>query len=78
MIDPDQEYQSYPREIGGLTISENSSNAPIELSNGTAWTAKRRATLKAAVDVETGEVRFYIDPADVKKLLPKKHREPGS
>ena len=35
-------------------------------------------TSKAAVDVETGEVRFYIDPADVRKLLPKKHREPGS
>lgn len=72
------DFEGYPREIVGLQVTEGSSNASIELSNGTAWTAKRRVKLKAAVDVETGEVRLYIDPVDVKKLLPKKHREPGS
>lgn len=73
-----QEYERYPREITGLSITETSSNADVVLSNGIAWTSKRRATLRAAVDVETGAVRFYVDPADVKKLLPKKPREPGS
>ncbi len=72
------EYESYPREISGLRVSENSSNAAVELSDGSAWSAKRRATLRAAVDVETGEVRFYIDPQDVKKLLPRRNLEPGS
>ncbi len=74
----DQGYEGYPREITGLSVFEISNGASVVLSNGTAWTAKRRATLRAAVDVETGEVRFYIDPDDVKKLFPKKHREPGS
>ena len=73
-----REYEGYPREIGGLSVTEASSNAVVELSNGAAWSAKRRAKLRAAVDVETGEVRLYIDPANVKKLLPKKHSEPGS
>ena len=73
-----REYEGYPREIGGLSVTEASSNAVVELSNGAAWSAKRRATLKAAVDVETGEVRFYIDPEDVPKLLPKRNVEPGS
>lgn len=78
MADNDQDYEAYPREIAGLSVYEESSRADVVLSNGMAWTGKRQAKLKAAVDVETGEVRFYIDPADVKKLLPKKHTEPGS
>lgn len=72
------DFESYPREIVDLLVTEESSNGAVELSNGTAWTSKRRAKLKAAVDVETGEVRFYIDPADMKKLQPKRPREPKS
>jgi hypothetical protein len=70
------DFEGYPREIVDLRVTEETSNGAIELSNGNAWSSKRRARLKAAVDVETGEVRFYIDPEDVKKLLPKRPREP--
>lgn len=77
MTESGQGYEGYPREITGLSVTENSSNAAVELSNGTAWSTKRRVAVKAAVDVETGEVRFYIAPEDVRKLLPKRHVEPG-
>ena len=73
----DQQYESYPREITGLRVSAAQSYL-LELSDSHTMSTKRRAKVRAAVDVETGEVRFYIDPEDVKKLLPKKHREPGS
>ena len=78
MTDDDQEYEGYPREIDGLLVYENSSRAEIVISNGAAWTAKRQVKVKAAVDVETGEVRFYIDPGQVTRLFPKKPRESGS
>lgn len=73
-----QEYEAYPREILGLDVTTNDSVAAIELSNGRAFSSKRRVAVKAAVDVETGEVRFYIDPQSVGKLLPRRHAEPGS
>lgn len=77
MTDQDHQYESYPREITGLRVSAAQSYV-LELSDAHTMSTKRRAKVKAAVDVETGEVRFYIDPAEVQKLMPKKHREPGS
>lgn len=75
MTDP--EYETYPREISGLTVSADPTYNEIELSNGRTFSSKRRAHVTAAVDVQTGEVRFYIDPEDVSKLLPKRSVEPG-
>lgn len=74
----DEDYEVYPREISGLTVSTDQTYNEIELSNGRTFSSKRRAHVTAAVDVETGEVRFYIDPQDVTKLLPKRSIEPGA
>lgn len=73
---PDEpQFESYPREINGLSVSAYQTY-PVELANGWAMSSKRRVEVKAAVNTETGEVRFYVDPADVRKLLPKKSAEP--
>lgn len=63
-----EEFESYPREIADLRVSASQSY-PIELSNGRAMSSKRRVEVKAAVNTETGEVRFYVDPQDVPKLI---------
>lgn len=68
------EFESYPRELTGLRVSAGQSYV-IELSDGHTLSTKRRVNLKAAVDIETGEVRFYIDPEDVHKLLPRRTDE---
>lgn len=61
------DFELYPREITDLRVSASQSY-PIELSNGRALSAKRRVEVKAAVNTETGAVRFYIDPDDVARL----------
>lgn len=66
------EYEAYPRELGGLTPAVDQIYYELYLSNGRTYSSKRTARVKASVDVETGEVRFFIDPADVGKLLPKR------
>jgi len=70
-------FEAYPREITGLSVSAYQTY-PVELANGWAMSSKRRVEVKAAVNTETGEVRFYVDPADVVKLLPKRTEEPRS
>ena len=72
----DQEYEAYPRELAGLTVSTDQIYYELWLSNGRTFSSKRMARVRAAVDVETGEVRFSIDPEDVGKLLPKRSTEP--
>lgn len=70
------EYEAYPREIDGLTAAVDQIYYELHLSNGRTFSSKRMAKVDARVDVETGEVRFFIDPADVGKLLPKRPAEP--
>ena len=41
---------------------------PVELSKGKRISQTKRVKLKASVDCETGEVSFYIDKDDIKKL----------
>lgn len=77
MAENDQQYEGYPREITGLRVSAAQSYV-LELSDSHTMSTKRRAKVKAAVDVGTGEVRFYVEPQDIAKLMPKKQLEPGS
>ncbi|MEN0072234.1 MAG: hypothetical protein AAGC63_14750 [Propionicimonas sp.] len=72
----DQEFEAYPRELSGLTVSVDQIYYELYLSNGRTFSSKRMARVRAAVDVETGEVRFSIDPEDVGRLLPKRPAEP--
>lgn len=65
---PHNEFELYPREITDLRVSA-SQTYPLELSNGRSMSPKRRVEVKASVNTETGEVRFYIDPEDVPKLV---------
>lgn len=62
------QFETYPREITGLNVMASQSY-PIELANGRGRSPKRRVEVRAAVDIQSGEVRFYVDPADVPKLL---------
>jgi len=71
-----QEYEAYPREISGLNVSVDQMYYEVALSHGRTYSTKRRVRVQAAVDVETGEIRFYIDPEDVARLLPKRSLEP--
>jgi len=41
---------------------------PVELSKGKSISQTKRIKLKASVDCETGEVSFYVDKDDIKKL----------
>ncbi len=41
---------------------------PVELSKGKTISQTKRIKLKASVDRETGEVSFYVDKDDIKKL----------
>ena len=41
---------------------------PVEISRGKQISSTKRVKLKASVDSETGEVSFYIDQVDIKKL----------
>ena len=41
---------------------------PVEISRGKQVASTKRVKLKASVDSTTGEVSFYIDKEDIKKL----------
>lgn len=41
---------------------------PVELSFGKRISASRRVPVRATVDVSTGEVSFYVDPAGIEVL----------
>ena len=41
---------------------------PVSISKGKQINSTKRVKLKASVDSETGEVSFYIDKSDIKKL----------
>ena len=72
----EREYEAYPREIDGLTVAVDQVYYELHLSDGRTFSSKRMAGVSARVDVETGEVRFFIDPEDVPRLLPKRPAEP--
>ena len=63
-----RQFELYPREISGLRVSAMQTY-PIVLSNGRSMSAKRHAEVKAAVDTETGDVRFYIDLDELPRLM---------
>ena len=41
---------------------------PVEISRGKQVSSTKRVKLKAAVDSQTGEVSFYVDKDDIKRL----------
>lgn len=41
---------------------------PVEISQGKQVSSTKRVKLKASVDSESGEVSFYVDKKDIKKL----------
>ena len=41
---------------------------PVEISRGKQINSTKRVRLKASVDSESGEVKFYIDKKDINKL----------
>jgi hypothetical protein len=54
-------------QIDGLSVFAQGVY-PVEISAGKRINANRRVSVKASVDVSTGEVRFYVDPEEIQIL----------
>ena len=55
------------RKIEDLAVYA-SGTFPVEISQGKQVSSTKRVKLKAAVDSQTGEVSFYVDKDDIKRL----------
>ena len=46
-----------------------SATFPVQLAESVQYKASRRLDIRAEVDPDTGEVRLFVDPEDLARLL---------
>lgn len=54
-------------QLSGLSVC-TSGTYPVELSAGKRISGRHRVPLRAALEISTGEVRFYVDPEGIEIL----------